>query len=170
MSIKGYKILLPILLLSLMLCLVPGCAQTPAAPIEEEVAKVAPTVTIKPAVVAANSKTQMVIMGSNFEPGQEISIIVKAQGQTLSGIVSMCEPEPIPDETGAWITVWTFGRYARALGKVAPNGGEGAYTLKVTDADFNLLASAPFAIAVTAKKSYEDWSDWAKVFIAEPKE
>ncbi|MFC2060542.1 hypothetical protein ACFLTZ_05595 [Chloroflexota bacterium] len=175
MSKKVYLILLPALLMTLMLGPVAGCAQSPAPPsgeVSPEISEVkaAPTVSVTPAVLQGNSNTKAVIMGSNFEPGQEIRIVVSAQGQPLSRIVSMCKPKPVPDETGAWITVWTFGRYARMLGKVAPNGGEGAYNLSVTDADFNLLTSTPFAIAVTANKPVEEWAEWAQVLLPAPTE
>ena len=36
--------------------------------------------------------------------------------------------------------------------------GEAIVHLQVTDADYNLLASAPFAIAVTKDKAEGDWA------------
>ncbi|MFC2059654.1 hypothetical protein ACFLTZ_00995 [Chloroflexota bacterium] len=169
MSKKGYTVLLPVLLMSLMLFLVVGCAQTPAPPVAEEAVKSAPTVAINPAVAPLDRKAKMVIIGSNFEPGQQIGIVVSAQGQTRSIIGKLCKPEPVPDETGAWITVWTVDRYIRMLGKMADNKGEGIYTLQVIDADQNLLASTPFAFANIAKKPVEEWAAWAQVLLPAPK-
>jgi len=177
MSKRAYLILLPALLLSLMLSLVPGCAKTPP-PEEEEAAvvKVAPTVIITPDVAKIDSKLQMVITGSGFEPGQEILILVGAPGvapailsaaEQLPGKAVEAGPldvKPVPDETGAWITVWTLKSYIKMLGSVAENKGEGLYTVQVVDADYNVLASAPFALADTTKPK-EQWPAWAQVLL-----
>jgi len=134
MSKRAYLILLPALLLSLMLSLVPGCAQTPP-PAEEEAAvvKAAPQVMITPtpAVYKIDSKLKMVIMGSGFEPGQELRVIVSFPGipPTIlrGGAEETLDVQPVPDETGAWITVWTLKSYISMLGKMTENKGEGTW-------------------------------------------
>ena len=172
MSKRAYLILLPALLLSLMLSLVPGCAKTPP-PAEEEAAvvKAAPCVTITPNVAKLDSKLQMVISGSGFEPGQEIRLVITVQGQSPNllraaiegGDPGMLNVNPVPDDAGDWITVWTLKSYIKMLGTLE-NKGEGIYTLEVNDADLNVLASVPFALADTTKPK-EQWPAWAQVLL-----
>jgi len=184
MSKKAYLILLPALLLSLMLSLVPGCAKTPP-PAEEEAAvvKAAPLVTITPNVAKLDSKLQMVIMGSGFEPGQAFHLFVIGPGQPANDIRDACTPPIGPgkdenvgeyqwiaeralkaDETGAWITVWTLKDYIKMLAAVAANKGEGLHTIEVRDVDANLLASTLFALADTTKPK-EQQPAWAQVLL-----
>ena len=170
---RAHIVLLPALLMSLMLSLVLGCAKTPP-PVEEEAAKVkaAPCVTITPNVAKIDSKLQMVMMGSGFEPGQEIRLIVSSESMgpsTINGAFdvkdeSMCDPLPVPDEAGNWITTWSLKSYIRVLATATDNKGEGIYTLSVTDAHLNLLASAQFALADTTKPK-EQWPAWAQVLL-----
>jgi len=169
MSRRAYLILLPALLLSLMLSLVPGCAKTPPSAEEEAaVVKAVPCVTITPNVAKIDSKLQMVIMGSGFEPGQEIRLIVCVQGLEDSilqgGEGEVLNVKPVPDEIGDWITVWSLKSHIKMLAATTTNKGEGLYTIQVTDADFNVLASAPFALADTTKPK-EQWPGWAQVLM-----
>ena len=184
MSKRAYLILLPALLISLMLSLVPGCAKTPP-PAEEEAAvvKAVSQVAITPNVAKIDSKLQMVITGAGFEPGQAFRLFVTGPGLAPSDIREMCTPNIVPatagetgetawieewdlkaDETGAWVTVWTLKNYIKMLGTMTTNKGEGTYTIQVVDADLNLLASAPFALADTTKPK-EQWPAWAQVLL-----
>ena len=122
-----------------------------------------PKVVVTPSAAPLSSKAQVVLMGSGFQPGQEINLVVHAKGQLRTNINDLVDTLPVPDEGGAWVTGWTLGRYTRFVSKM---GEEGMYTLEVTDADYNVLTTAPFGLVDTTKPP-EDWPDWARALLSE---
>ena len=99
-----------------------------------------PTVIIEPShMLKLSSKTRVAIMGSGFQPGQEIRLLISHADGSISDIGSQLKPEPVANEFGVWATTWTVGRYSKS--KIAKAG---IYTLKACNTDYQVLATAPF--------------------------
>ena len=148
----GIVIVAAILLISM---LVAGCAKPAPA------TTVKPSVVVTPAVAPLDAKTQIVIMGSDYQPGQKIKILIRdPQVGSLVNIATLVNPaEPVPNEQGAWATVWTLGRYvSRGVFQ------EGIYYIRITDDSGNILASAPIGLADVTKPR-EQWPTWAQAVI-----
>ena len=106
-----------------------------------------PTVMVGTPVVKMSKKATAVIMGTGFKPGQEVRILLTTWDGVRSDVGYALKPEPVANELGAWVTTWSCGRFiAKKLVK------EGAYTLTVTDAEYNPIAHAPIAFAAAKKK------------------
>ena len=105
-------------------------------------------------------------MGSGYEPGQEIKLLVhlsgggKATWANVSDIGVYLDPFPvIANEFGVWATAWTVSRYSRLA-------GTGMYVLEVVDGEYNVLASAPFGF-VDMKEPQEEWPKWGQVLLGQ---
>lgn len=111
-----------------------------------------PVVTIgNPLVKMAGKKTAgVVIMGTGFTPGQELRIVFTLKDGSQNDVGALLKPEPKADATGTWSTTWKPGRYVRSK-LVDPKGG--AYTIMVTDDDYNPIAYAPVFFQAPQKKS-----------------
>ncbi len=124
-----------------------------------------PTVVLSQSVVPLDAKSQVVIMGSGYEPEQEIKILVHLSGgratwATVSDIGVYLDPSPVvANEFGVWATAWTVSRYSRLA-------GTGMYMLEVVDDEYNALASAPFGF-VNIKEPQEEWPKWGQVLLGE---
>jgi len=98
-----------------------------------------PNVTVTPAVVEYKPNVEVLIAGSGFEPKQKLRLFITMSGLP-SGIHYMVKPEPIPNELGAFASVWTLRReISKKL--IAPLPV--VYTLEVRDKDDNTLCTAP---------------------------
>jgi hypothetical protein len=82
----------------------------------------------------------MVIMGSGFEPGTELYVVMDSTNGPPSNIADFMDPAPVVDETGSFIGLFLFGRYERV-------SAEGVYSIAVTDTSYNTLAVTPLGIA-----------------------
>ncbi len=100
-----------------------------------------PTVVVYPAVVMLHKSTPLVIMGSGFEPGQEVNVTMQHADGSTSNINDYSVPEPpIVDEGGNFATLFVFDRIERI-------SGEGVFTITVYDTSYNPLAITPVGIA-----------------------
>jgi len=104
----------------------------------------APTVTVVTPRVELSSKAEVVILGAGFEPGQELRLLFTQLNGVQADIGYSLDPEPVANEIGAWVTLWTakdgLGRYIKK-GLIEA----GAYVITVTDAEYSALATAPIA-------------------------
>lgn len=109
-----------------------------------------PVLTMGTPLVKMSKKSQVVIMGSGFKPGQEVRILITTPDGLQSDIGYALKPEPKADQAGSWATTWDAGRYvSRKL--IDPKGG--AYKILAADEDYNPIAHAPvFFEAPPAKK------------------
>ncbi|MFB0508398.1 MAG: hypothetical protein ACETWT_16870, partial [Thermodesulfobacteriota bacterium] len=106
-----------------------------------------PTVMVATLMVKMDKKAKMSIVGTGFKPGQELSLLITTIDGVQSDIGHALKPSPVANETGAWVTTWSCGPYiAKKLIK------EGAYTLMVTDSEYNVLAHAPVAFYKAEEK------------------
>jgi len=114
-----------------------GCAtlkgEKAEAPMEK--ATLAPTVVVATPNVALDKKASVVVMGTGFKPGQEITLLFRDVNGVLSDIRSVLKPEPKVDDTGTWVTTWNASRYvSKKLIK------EGAVVIQVADSEYKTLA------------------------------
>jgi hypothetical protein len=132
-----------------------GCATSTSQTKAVEEQAMAPTpgpkVVVSPVAAPIDKKASIVIMGSGFQPGQEIAVLFEDNYGAL-GVLD----EVKANERGSWATVWKLGRYTRR-GIIK----EGAFAIMAADMDYNVLASCPVGF-VNVKKDPKEWPDWAK--------
>ena len=107
---------------------------------EESQTDAGATVVVWPAVVTLHSDTPVVIMGSGFEPGQELYVTMQHADGSTSNIVDGLDPMPVADEGGNFGTLFLFDRLERI-------SGEGVFAITVYDTSYNTLAIVPIGIA-----------------------
>ncbi|MDF1590948.1 MAG: hypothetical protein P1P89_05475 [Desulfobacterales bacterium] len=98
-------------------------------------------------LVKADKKASVVIMGSGFKPGEELSILVTDANGLQTDIGYALKPVPKADSTGTWATTWNAGRFVSR--KVI---GIGPCKITVTDADYNPLAHSVVFFQKVEKK------------------
>jgi len=118
--------------------------------------KANPTVTVVTPVAELHKNTDIVIMGTGFESEQEVRLVVTTVDGIRSDIGARLKPEPIANESGAWITVWDCNRF---VGKKLL--AEGVFTITATDNEYYTLAYASVAFYDVGKPE-EEWPAWAK--------
>lgn len=121
--------------------------------------ELSPTVMVATPIVMLDKEAVVVIMGSGFEPEQELCLLFTTMDGVRADVGQYLDPEPVANEIGAWATAWTPGRLITK--KVI---GVGVYTITVTDGEYNALASAPVAF-YDATKPPEELLGWAKPFV-----
>jgi hypothetical protein len=152
-------ILIAVLLVSLML--VAGCAkQAPATPASVN----KPSLVIIPTVAPLDSGTQIVFMGSDYKPGQEIAIMVREpfSGALVNIAPQLAPPDPVANDQGCWAGVWTLGSYVTKAVFT-----EGVYSFQTVDENKVTLASASLGL-VDTKQPKEKWPAWGQS-LPEPK-
>jgi hypothetical protein len=87
---------------------------------------------------------KVTILGTGFQPGQEIHILLKSHDGVLTDIGETLKPKPVPNKLGTWVTVWTCGDHLK-------NIKAGAYTFTVTTPDYDFLAHTPVAFYTEEK-------------------
>jgi hypothetical protein len=137
-------ILAVFVIVSLVGCTAMGIGKKGA---EEGLAQPGPTVTVATPMVKMSKKAKITIVGTGFTPGQEVSLLFTTMDGVQADIGYALKPKPVANKMGAWVTTWSCGRYvARKLAK------EGAYTITVTDSEYNTLAHTPVAFYKEKKK------------------
>jgi hypothetical protein len=130
-----YGLMAVIVVVSLVGCTTMGFGTKEA---KEGLAEPGPTMMVATPMVKMDKKANMSIMGTGFKPGQEVSLLITTMDGLQSDIAYYLKPQPVANATGAWMTTWSCGRY---ISKKLVT--EGAYTITVTDSDYNALAHAP---------------------------
>ncbi|MFC2060499.1 hypothetical protein ACFLTZ_05360 [Chloroflexota bacterium] len=115
-----------------------------------------PQVTIvNPVEDGSNKKAWVGIIGSGFTPGQELRLlIVDSKVGAETNIMPRVVPEPIEvNDQGSFEALWTgAGRYfTRGLMDA------GVYQFMVTDADYNILATAPLLVYQSKEADRAKW-------------
>ena len=118
-----------------------GGMLTACAGPEQSVAKreLAPLLVAHPAVVMMDKKATLTLIGTGFEPGKAVRVLMVTADGITTDIDYSFQPKPVPNQRGAWISEWKdCGRFiSEGLVK------EGAYAIMVADAEYNVLANAP---------------------------
>ena len=118
------------------MCCAIGCVSLDAfTPRGCSAGELAPVVIVGTPVIKFDKKAAVVIMGSGFQPGQEIRILVSTPGEAGSDLDGALKPDPEVNSTGTWATTWNAGMY---IGKKIIDPGVAKIT--VTDAEYNPIA------------------------------
>ncbi len=122
-----------------------GCAHSPTekAAVGKSLTPL-PTVVVATPAVKLEKDAKVTLIGTGFQPGQEIHILFKSDDGVLTDIGEALKPKPVPNKLGAWVTVWTCGAYLK-------NVKAGAYTFTVTTPDYDFLAHTPVAFYTEPK-------------------
>jgi hypothetical protein len=127
-----------------------GCATMgtePSGAQQQALSAPTPIVVVASPMVKMDKKATVSIVGSGFTPGQELALLITDANGVHSDIGDALKPEPKANESGAWYTTWSCGRFiSKKLVK------EGAYAITVTDTDYNPLAHAPVAFYKAKEK------------------
>jgi hypothetical protein len=97
-----------------------------------------PRVVVATPMVKMSKKTEVIIMGVGFEPGQEVRLLFTTTDGVCADIEYALKPKPVANEAGTWFTTWSCSRYITK--KIIK---EGTYSITVTDRDYNFLCHAP---------------------------
>lgn len=126
-----------------LLLTIMGCASLSGVNTGTEEAKASaknmPSIAVAPTVAEYKPNVQVLVSGSGFEPKQKLSFLI-AMGGVPSGIHYMLAPEPVPNDLGAFASVWKLGReISSKLIEPLPT----VYTIAVKDKDGKTLCTAP---------------------------
>ena len=107
-----------------------------------------PNITVTPTVAEYKPGVKVLISGSGFEPEQKLRIFI-TMGGVPSGLHFMVKPEPVPNDLGAFASVWSLRReIARKLLEPLPT----VYTISVETQEGKTLCTAPLLFCDPEKK------------------
>lgn len=115
-------------------------------PNESMAAEQGPVLAMGTPIVKMSKKSKVVIMGTGFEPGQKIRILLVTPDGQRSDVSYAVKPEPKVDKTGSWTTTWSAGRY---VAKKLIKGG--VYTIMAVGSDYIPIAHTPVVFQKTGK-------------------
>jgi hypothetical protein len=110
-----------------------------------------PVVTLSSHYVQMDKKAKVVIMGTGFQPGQKLVLLVTTTDGIDTDQNALINPYPKPDATGTWSTTWECGKL---IGEELIKAG--AYKLTVTDDDYNEIAITPVGFYEKKKEGDKD--------------
>jgi hypothetical protein len=107
-----------------------------------------------------NAKDFVYIYGSGFNPGTTVSLLLADSFGVYQDVTSLATSFPMTaNEDGAWATKWVVDRWNRPQ-----VGGEGIFSLWVTDENFENLSSHPIALCkITSRAKDKDAGKEVKV-------
>jgi len=109
--------------------------------------KPGPTVVVANPNVKMGSKAKVTVVGTGFQPGQEVSLLFTTTDGVVADIGYALKPRPKANKIGAWVTTWSCGRYIKK--KLIK---EGVYTITAAASDYNILAHTPVAFYKAKEK------------------
>ena len=107
-----------------------------------------PVLALGTPLVKVSKKAKVIIMGSGFKPGVELSILVTDANGLETDIGYALKPAPKADATGTWATTWNAGRFVSK--KIV---SAGPCKITVTDANYNPVAHTVVFFQKAAKKA-----------------
>lgn len=116
-------------------------------------------------VLKLDATSVVMIMGSGFQPDQEIRLVISQADGSLSDIGSQLNPADVlkTNQFGVWGTQWVVGAFAvKALAKAE------VYVLQACDTSYNVLATVPFGYYDANEKDYKKWPTWAQAIVPPP--
>jgi len=156
-----------LLVVAVLACMSIVLAEKSPAPALAAPVATTPSVTVVNPIVKLETNAKVVILGSGFEPGQKIRLLLKTSGNINDMTDDALDPELVVNDDGAWATVLTCDRltmkYPVSM-KYTLSNVVGA--IEVTDNAYNTLAHAPVAF-YDAKKPREEWPSWAIATVPE---
>ena len=151
MQKKGMKKLFYVLMTGMLIVGLMACAAMEKGKVVTEEKAAAPA-TPGPMVMVANpyvkmhNKATVTIVGNGFKPGQEVSLLFTSADGVQADIGYALKPAPKANKIGSWVTTWSCGRFIKK--KLITKG---AYTITVTDSDYNVITHAPVAFYAEKK-------------------
>jgi len=147
------KSLTCLLAISLVLSLIAlsGCATMKGKEAEtamaEEQTALEPVLLAATPEVAMDKKSSVVLMGTGFEPGKQVVLLITDANGVLTDIGYALKPVPKADDTGTWATTWNAGRFvSKKLVK------KGACGITAADDDYNPIAETAVYFFAKPKK------------------
>ncbi len=124
--------------------------KTATAPAKTKVVKrgTAAVVAVSPQISEIAPKSTIDIMGSGFNPDEEVRILYTDAEGMQTDIGYALEPAPKASKSGAWLTTWQCEEFIKA--KLVTDG---AFELVVTDNEFKPLAKTYVFFKKAAKKA-----------------
>jgi len=98
-------------------------------------------------LVKIEKKVSVVLMGSGFKPGEELSMLITDASGLITDIGYGLKPEPKADATGTWATTWDASDFFKDK-LIKP----GPCKIVVTDADYNPVAHTVVFFQAAEKK------------------
>lgn len=96
---------------------------------------IGPVLALGTPLVNYEKKVSVIIMGSGFKPGEELSMLIVDDSGLQTDIGYALKPVPKADATGTWATTWNAGDFvSKKIFKAGP------CKIIVTDADYNPVA------------------------------
>lgn len=117
-----------------------GCASNGGG----DQAKLSPALVVTTPVVTLGPG-KIVMYGTGFTPKQEVSLVFKEPGGSLSGISGAVTPAPVANADGMWAAEWTYSAYVKMI---KPGTG----MISVVDPNFKTLAQAPVVFVAPPPK------------------
>ena len=141
-SLTRHSFSVPVLGLLALILVVSGVIFGVSTVRSEEQRSSVPAVAVFPAVAELHSSTALVLLGSGFEPGEEISLLLGDSLGVLTDLgasSALLDPPAVPDESGNFATKFQVGRLERV-------SAEQAWSIIILDAEGSaVLTTAPFA-------------------------
>jgi len=145
------KSLYSLLSISLVISIITlsGCATLMGEKSDAAKAKGAlgPVIVVATPHVAMEKKTDVVVMGTGFQPGKEIAFLITDADGVLTDITSAMKPEPKADKSGTWASTWNASDYVKS--KLIKKG---VYVITAADSEYNAIALAPVNFFEPPKK------------------
>jgi hypothetical protein len=113
-------------------------------------AKASPSVIVATPSVELNKTAKVELYGTGFAPKQEVLFVFKDTGGVQTVIsTDALKPAPVPNEAGAWVSVWDAGQYISLL------KGDATIVIDVTDSNYKTITQVPVYFAAPPKKKEE---------------
>ena len=110
---------------------------------------------VNPVADGSNKKAWVGVIGSGFEPGQELRLlIIDSKVGVETNIMSRVDPKELnANDQGAFEALW------KGAGRYFTKGlmDAGVYQFMVTDADYNILATAPLLVYQSKEADRAKW-------------
>lgn len=120
-----------------------GCASSGGG----DQAKLTPTLVVTTPVVTLGPG-KVVMYGTGFTPKQEVSLVFKEAGGSMSGISGAVTPAPVANADGMWAAEWVYSAYVKMI-------QPGTAVISVVDSNFKTLAHAPVQFLAAPKPKPE---------------
>ena len=91
--------------------------------------------------VELNETSKVSLYGTGFAPKQEVLFVFKDTGGVQTVIsTDALSPAPVPNEAGAWVSVWDAGQYISLL------KGDATIVIDVTDSNYKTITPLRFTL------------------------
>ncbi len=111
-----------------------------------------PTISVSSPVMVLDKNAKLVILGSGYRPGQEVTVLF----QDALGVLTNVPETAVANERGSWAMVWEMKDYVDK--KII---GDGVYAIMAADAKYNIFATTAVGF-IDASKDPKDQPAWAK--------